>query len=451
VSAQTEQSYTWLRKIPGELFALDEKPLLGSAPDFPWDKFSEQLNRSLQTTDIVISPGELQWRTSTELFAGLGDRLTGSCFSVGPLAGNVWWLMPEQSVMRFMELLLIKQPDHSLETTVDNDFIKASCQFLAIEAISAFDKVDFDKKLTPLMMRSTDLPNESCLCLDISIVFKGETIYGRLCLSSMFRKAWMQRYLQKDKSLSALPMADSLDVVIHLEAGKIDIMPSEWQQLKVGDYVLLDSCSFEPEEDKGRVMLVINGIPCFRGKIKQGSLKILEHPLYHEVDKAMTIPPKKDESHDEDENFDEDFDDLDLDAEESEIESDVTDDTEDFDLDIEDEDDESGIEKAAPIPEKKKVAEKPVAKPAVPPKEVKPALPPKVALSLEDIPMPVVIEVGRIQMSVKKLLELQPGNMLELDIHPESSVDMVVNGKRIARGELLRIGDVLGIRIMELS
>ena len=39
----------------------------------------------------------------------------------------------------------------------------------------------------------------------------------------------------------------------------------------------------------------------------------------------------------------------------------------------------------------------------------------------------------------------------ELDIHPESGVDMVVNGKRIARGELLRIGDVLGIRIMELS
>ena len=65
--------------------------------------------------------------------------------------------------------------------------------------------------------------------------------------------------------------------------------------------------------------------------------------------------------------------------------------------------------------------------------------------------MPVVIEVGRIQMSVKKLLELQPGNMLDLDIHPESSVDMVVNGKRIARGQLLRIGDVLGIRIIELS
>lgn len=72
-------------------------------------------------------------------------------------------------------------------------------------------------------------------------------------------------------------------------------------------------------------------------------------------------------------------------------------------------------------------------------------------LSVDEIPLAVVIEVGRIQLSVKKLLELQPGNMLELNIHPESGVDMVVNGKRIARGELLRIGDTLGLRVTELS
>ena len=52
-------------------------------------------------------------------------------------------------------------------------------------------------------------------------------------------------------------------------------------------------------------MPVINGSPFFRAKIKQGSLKILEHPLYHEVDTTMGIPPKN--------NDDEAFDDSDLD------------------------------------------------------------------------------------------------------------------------------------------
>jgi flagellar motor switch protein FliN/FliY len=76
---------------------------------------------------------------------------------------------------------------------------------------------------------------------------------------------------------------------------------------------------------------------------------------------------------------------------------------------------------------------------------------PSQAATLDDIPLNVIVEVGRLQMSIKKLLELQPGNMLELDIHPEAGVDLVVNGKRIARGELLRVGEVLGIRIVELS
>jgi len=453
VSTETEQSYTWLRKIPGELYSLDEKPLLGYSPAFPWDKFSAQLNKSLQTNDIAVSPGELQWRTSKELFEGLGDKVAGSSYSIGPLTGNVWWLMPEQSVMRFMELLLIREPDHSFEASIDDDFIKASCQFLAIEAISAFDAIGYDKKLNPLVMRSIDNPTEPCLCLDIHITFKGETLYGRLCLSSSFRKAWMQRYLQQKADLSALPMADSLEVMIQLEAGKIDLKPSEWRQLKIGDFVLIDSCSLEPDQDKGRVMLVINGIPCFRGKVKQGSLKILEHPLYHEVDKSMANPPKNEDKDLDDEDFD------DLDQESKVDDTDIKDDEEDIDFDISDDDIESDVKKSAPETTKAGVGAKPAAAGAsaiTPAKDLKspsPAtlIPSQVALSVEEIPMPVVIEVGRIQMTVKKLLELQPGNMLELDIHPESSVDMVVNGKRIARGELLRIGDVLGIRILELS
>jgi len=54
-------------------------------------------------------------------------------------------------------------------------------------------------------------------------------------------------------------------------------------------------------------------------------------------------------------------------------------------------------------------------------------------------------------MSVKKMLELQPGNLLELDIHPENGVDLVVNGKRIAKGELIKLGEALGVRILDIS
>jgi flagellar motor switch protein FliN len=48
-------------------------------------------------------------------------------------------------------------------------------------------------------------------------------------------------------------------------------------------------------------------------------------------------------------------------------------------------------------------------------------------------------------------MELQPGNMLEVDLHPENGVDLVVNGKRIGKGELLRVGETLGVRILDIG
>lgn len=72
-------------------------------------------------------------------------------------------------------------------------------------------------------------------------------------------------------------------------------------------------------------------------------------------------------------------------------------------------------------------------------------------LSTEEIPLTIIVEVDRIQMPIKKLLELQPGNVLELAAKPESAVSLVINGKCVGKGELLRVGDTLGVRIIDLG
>lgn len=450
MSTQIESFSSWLRQIPGELYNLDEKPLIGFPPAFPWQAFSSDLANSLQIANFSIVPGNLQWRSETELFNGLGDRLKTLCLNVSPLTGQIWLAMPEQALSSLMRAILNPDRQASAEF-IDEAFSNAFHQFLAAEAINSFSKVDFDKKLSPTVLKESNIPAEPCLCLDITITIGNEASYGRFLISQEFRKSWVQRYAQQQKGLAlASPMADALDVIIHLEAGKVHLKPSEWKQIVPGDFVILDSCSLDPNEDKGRVMLVINGSPFFRAKIKQGSLKILEHPLYHEVDTTMGIPPKNndDEAFDDSDLDDTDFD-LDEDTEHTEHESETDGEhlDEDFDLDDEDLDvsDEDLKEKGA--------------KPEAAPRKAKAAAPAgpqqaavsTVPLSVDDIPLTVVIEVGRLQMSVKKLLELQPGNMLDIDIHPDAGVDMVINGKRIARGELLKIGDSLGIRISELS
>lgn len=445
MSTQTEPYSSWLRQIPGELYNLDEKPLIGFPPEFPWQAFSSDVANSLQISNFSITPGNLQWRSQTELFNGLGDRLKTLALSVSPLTGQIWWVMPEQALSALMHSTLNPNQPASADF-IDEAFSKAFYQFIAAEAINSFSKVDFDKKLSPTVLKEVNLPAEPCLCLDVTINIGNETSYGRFLISQEFRKSWVQRYTEEQKGLALTsPIADALDVIVHLEAGKVHLKPSEWKQIVPGDFVILDSCSLDPNEDKGRVMLVINGSPFFRAKIKQGSLKILEHPLYHEVDTTMGIPPKNNESDDESEAFDDaDLDDTDFELDDStehtEDESHVEGEDLDEDFDLDDEDLETSDEDLG-----EKGAQPGAAAP------VHKAAPSTTPLSVDDIPLNVVVEVGRIQMSVKKLLELQPGNMLDLDIHPDAGVDMVVNGKRIARGELLKIGDSLGIRISELS
>jgi flagellar motor switch protein FliN/FliY len=63
----------------------------------------------------------------------------------------------------------------------------------------------------------------------------------------------------------------------------------------------------------------------------------------------------------------------------------------------------------------------------------------------------VIVELAELVMSVEKLSTLQPGNLLDLDIRPENGASLVVNGKVIGRGELISIGDSVGIRITEIG
>lgn len=69
---------------------------------------------------------------------------------------------------------------------------------------------------------------------------------------------------------------------------------------------------------------------------------------------------------------------------------------------------------------------------------------------LLDINLPIVIELGRTQMLVKDILELGPGSVIELNKLSGEPVDLFVNDKKFARGEVVVIEENFGIRITEL-
>lgn len=71
--------------------------------------------------------------------------------------------------------------------------------------------------------------------------------------------------------------------------------------------------------------------------------------------------------------------------------------------------------------------------------------------SLQKVPLLVRVEIGRIAITMEKLLNLSPGDFLELGISTSDPVYLNVNGQRIGTGELLQLEDRVGVRIIEIN
>ena len=69
---------------------------------------------------------------------------------------------------------------------------------------------------------------------------------------------------------------------------------------------------------------------------------------------------------------------------------------------------------------------------------------------LMDLSLPVAIELGRTQMLIREILELQRGSVVEFDKLTSEPVDVLINGKKMAEGEVVVIEKHFGIRITNL-
>lgn len=434
MNTQTSPLYQWLKQIPTALLPINDIPLLGNAPPFPWEAFKNQLVTQFQFQDLEISPEEGVLRTKDTLFDGLGSPCQVFPLAIAPLEGFAACFVSDIDMSHLLGILLGKDPSQLIG--VPEDFKKTTTEFVVASLLQAFVKTGYDKQLSP---RLVNLPfvEEEGWTQDIVAHVQGRQIRFRFFASLLVLQSWRQKYaLRTLDFLKTTPRAQQIELAVHVEAGRTSLSLAEWRQVKTGDFLLLDSCSLTPyEEKKGRVLLTINGMPCFRAKLKPGGVKLLEHPLNYEVDTSMPDLRDDDPSFEHDDStfgsFDESLENDE--TEESEHEGSFDENAESaehatgsFSTHQDDDEDDETHSVEATLPAGKS------------------------ALKPEDIMLPIIIELGRIQMPIQQLLELQPGNVLDLDLYPENGVDLVVNGKKIGKGEILKLGESLGVRILDI-
>jgi flagellar motor switch protein FliN len=67
-----------------------------------------------------------------------------------------------------------------------------------------------------------------------------------------------------------------------------------------------------------------------------------------------------------------------------------------------------------------------------------------------DVAVTLSLEVGRTRLAVRDLLQLAPGAIVELDRAAGEPLDVLVNGVRVARGEVVVVDEKFGIRLTEV-
>lgn len=390
----TETAYSWIRKVEQALQESKIIPMWGGAPPFPWKEMSHQLAKLFQVKNFKVSPSASEWREKDKLLSGLGENPSIIGIALTPLSGNAYLAMPADDVSKLSGYLLTK--DHSFKGFSDKSLKEGFFTFLILRTLQSFDSIRPFGDLSPRLTESSSLSGQGAFCIDLSLSLNSLKLWARLICTKELQQEFMRHFALTKPSLLTEELSRQLEVPLHVEIGNTVLKFQQWKKVKAGDFIILDRCSFDPAARKGNGNLVLGTTPFFQVRIKEEEIKIIDYAFYQEE----TSPMKKNEkdnnpSPDEDLFLDEDF-------EEESSDSSANHTTENL-------------------------------------------------ISSKEIPLNLTIEVARLVMTVDKLLQLKPGNILELSVRPEQGVDVTVGGKKVAKGELVKLGEVLGVRILQIG
>lgn len=426
----------WISEIETSLVELDEKPQFGVPAPLNWQQLEQDLRKTLHSKDLKITHASKGWVTSDQLFAGLGGKILPLIIDWSPLHVPVFFVTDQQNLKDLMAALF--ESEEAANFFYESSYVEAFYNYFASEMLCLLEKQQFASPLTPrLRLHSQEIReaigDESCFTIDVGLALGRKHFWGKILLTESFRRSWKTYFAHRGPPQLSAEMKEKLRVEVGLEVAHSYLSLEEWKKVKRGDFVVLDHCSYDPLEHQGAVVLTLKQKPVFRGRLKDGGIKITNYPVYEEVSDAM-----------EEELFDRNFDSEE--EEEEDLYGDLDEDT-DSEFDEEEEDIFTGLEprkKPAKEEEKEKIEKKPPIAVKLAPREE------GLSIAPTDLPIHLTVEVGRIHMTAGALMSLAPGNLLELNVSPEQGVDLVINGKKVGRGELIRMGDVLGVRILSL-
>lgn len=423
----------WIKQIETSILQSKEIPMWGTFPTFPWKEFEKAFASLFHLEDFHIALEEAEWKKSSAILTGMGASPLQLSLELTPLPGSFSFIIPLEDFIKLSSSLI--DPIAGEMTFSDPFLQKGFFRYISLETLNLLDQMEIFKGLTPKLIEMP-LSKEEAYCVDISFKNKGKTAWGRLICPSLFHSSFKNHYAGEWKLSTPSHFYEEIELNLSLSPGHLSLSQEEWDSIQEDDFIFLDYCSYSPSMNRGTFQLIFDTTPLFQVKLKQERIKILDYALYYEENKM-------DDDNLDDESFDDE-------SSEEETEKPLDDedtldntsvDEDDLDDEIEDNEfREEPSEKTSPTEEE--MSEEPMPTNKTDFEDL---------VSTREVPIHLSVEVARLKISLDKLLKLKPGNVLEFHVSPKQGVNLVANGKCMAKGDLVQIGDVIGVKITKIG
>lgn len=387
----------WLPRLTRTCLEHSLVPLTGGLPPCPWESLRKELRELLQLPSLEITSEAPNWIESPPLF----EETHHWNFSCEPLQGTVT-LVIHSAVLMQLFATSCGQPTEAL--MADASMGEGFSLFVLLSLLQKFSSLSYP----PGTQLSLVSKAEGHPLLEIEILLSTDTQRWpcTLYVSDLFLNSLQSHFAPQPLEKLNPSLAAQIDVTCDFTVGETLLPLASFRELALGDFLCIDQFTLDPATGDGSVTLRIGTQAVWGCVLSEGQLTAQNPFPAHLEDGSMSIPTDDD--------------------------SDVLNELDQ--MNSFDEEDLEAAQEAPGAPKKTRTKKKATFG----------------NTALEKAEVRLVISLGRISMSLRDLLSLQEGNLLDLPITLQGPVDLLVGEQRVGRGELIQIDETLGVRITEI-
>lgn len=395
----THVSASWQRLSKESLKEALHIPLFGSPPPFPWEVFLQDLQERYHDKELQLALIKTDWVNPSQWKNGLGKDPFTVGFEASSLRGKCFLATSCQSIKR-LTLTMLSQKDpvsedvHEISTSFSIGFF----HFLLLEVLESFARIGCFPGIAFSLSDHKDIPEEPLLSLEIALTYRKKNSSFCILIQKDFLASFRDFFSSTDFSSLNPEVAARTFVPLSFIIGSSVLRASQWKKIQPGDFLIVEKYGYNPKTKEGKATLMLKSKLLASCKIQGNSLELLEEP-YEEIsmniddnDQEQSFPSSEEDNGEALHSFEEEA------------------------------PQQGPSHREAPAP----------------------------SLS-EEICLTVCVEIARIEMALDKVLSLQPGNVIDLSSPILDAVVLTIGGKAVAKGELLQLGETLGVKITGLK